>query len=346
MSQSSLIVGINDYPAGNELYECVSDAVTLAEILRYNELGPDNHWPNFVGPNLFVSPSNDIDSSLIIDPKLKMTKQNLLNAITRLFSSDSHHILFYFSGHSEIDFRTGSGFLKTPDQMGPGDGVSFSEVMRLANEAAENGKVCVIILDSCKSGKLGESSKSKVSELATGVTVLAAARGNEAAIEEIGGGVFTRLLIEGLKGSAADIAGRITPASLYAYVDSSLGNMKQRPVFKTNVNRFMPLRQVVPRIPLNILRNLNELFEQEDTQIKLSPEHEPTPREDLPEKYHHTKPNPEKVEDYLKLRALNRQGLVVTVGVENLYDAAMESQACELTELGRFYFRLSKAKLI
>lgn len=49
---------------------------------------------------------------------------------------------------------------------------------------------------------------------------------------------------QGLKGGAADIGGNITPASLYSFVDQSLGAWQQRPVFKTNISRFLPLRTI------------------------------------------------------------------------------------------------------
>lgn len=57
-------------------------------------------------------------------------------------------------------------------------------------------------------------------------------------------GVFTDLLLQGLKGGAADISGNITPASLYSFVDQSLGAWQQRPVFKTNISQFLPIRTV------------------------------------------------------------------------------------------------------
>lgn len=63
---------------------------------------------------------------------------------------------------------------------------------------------------------------------------------------DLGHGVFTSLLIQGLKGGAADISGKITPAGLYSYVDQSLGAWEQRLVFKTNISAFLPLRETSP----------------------------------------------------------------------------------------------------
>ena len=48
----------------------------------------------------------------------------------------------------------------------------------------------------------------------------------------------------------ASIIGNISPGSVYAYIDRSLGPWEQRPVFKTNVNRFVSLRKVNPPIDI------------------------------------------------------------------------------------------------
>lgn len=54
-----------------------------------------------------------------------------------------------------------------------------------------------------------------------------------------GHGVFTDLLLQALQGGAANITGQITPGSVYAYIDQALGEWKQKPIFKTNIKRFI-----------------------------------------------------------------------------------------------------------
>ena len=54
-------------------------------------------------------------------------------------------------------------------------------------------------------------------------------------------GLFTSLLLEALKGGAADITGHITPGGIYAYIDKALGPWEQRPVFKTKCNSLYTL---------------------------------------------------------------------------------------------------------
>ena len=134
-------------------------------------------------------------------------------AIKELFSGDSEISLLYFSGHGSDD---GSGYLVTTDYENDDYGVSMTEVLRYANESHCNNRV--IVLDCCYAGKFGRSGVTNSTEavIGEGVTIIAASQDYEPAMEDssYGHGVFTKLLIEGLKGGAADVAGRITPAAL------------------------------------------------------------------------------------------------------------------------------------
>lgn len=78
--------------------------------------------------------------------------------------------------------------------------------------------------------------------------------------QEVGeSGIFTRLLVDALNGSAANLTGDVNPGSVYAYIDQSLGSWEQHPVFKTNVRSFTTLRKVQPPIILEDLQKLNVL---------------------------------------------------------------------------------------
>ncbi len=92
--------------------------------------------------------------------------------------------------------------------------------------------------------------ESPFSQLVTGVVTAA---------ESNGRGLFTDMLLDGLTGSSADICGRITPASLYSHVDKPLP-LEQRPIYKANVQTFVTLRQVAPKVPLETLRRLPKYF--------------------------------------------------------------------------------------
>ena len=68
--------------------------------------------------------------------------------------------------------------------------------------------------------------KKNRSILGEGVTIMAASQPWQTSMENPVSqhGVFTELLIQGLSGGASDISGNITPASLYSFIDQSLGS--------------------------------------------------------------------------------------------------------------------------
>ena len=114
--------------------------------------------------------------------------------------------------------------------------------MTFANNSPAKNKV--IILDSCHSGVLGANPNvGQVAEIKEGVTILTASTADQYAMEANGSGVFTSLLVDALSGAAANLVGDVTPGSVYAHIDQSLGNWAQRPVFKTNVKKFVSLRE-------------------------------------------------------------------------------------------------------
>lgn len=108
--------------------------------------------------------------------------------------------------------------------------------MTLASNSHARNKI--IILDSCHSGIAGDKPTTPgVTEIKEGMTVLTASTAEQYAVEVPGGGagVFSTLFVDALGGAAANLVGDVTPGSVYAHIDQSLGPWAQRPVFKTNV---------------------------------------------------------------------------------------------------------------
>ncbi|GMV19923.1 MAG: hypothetical protein AMXMBFR56_81470 [Polyangiaceae bacterium] len=140
-----------------------------------------------------------------------------------------------------------------------------------------------------------------------------------------------------LSGAAANLVGDITPGSVYAHIDQSLGPWDQRPVFKTNVKSFVSLRRVHAPVSLAELHRLTELFPTPGFQFALDPSFEPemTGRPlDAPT------PDPENTRTFAVLQKFNRVNLLVPVDAPHMWHAAMESKACRLTVLGEHYRRL------
>lgn len=317
--KKALVVGIDNYP-NSPLYGCVNDATRMSELLQTNGDGA----PNF---------------DVLLEENIQ-TKSDLMNLIIELFSGESDISILYFSGHGSAER---GGYLVTPDASGIGDlGVSLSEILLMANQSKSKNKV--IILDCCFSGKMGENGLTGAHEsiISPGLTIMTASTNEQYAMEGDDGGVFTNLLVQGLKGSAADIGGNITPASLYSFVDQSLGAWEQRPVFKTNITKFLPIRTIEPKVPISVLRKLAQYFETPSDEYKLDPSFEFTNNPEIEHKLVEPLAFEENVNKFKELQKLESVGLIEPVGTEHMYFAAMESKSCKLTALGLHYWRLAK----
>ena len=182
--------------------------------------------------------------------------------------------------------------------------------------------------------------------ISEGVTILTASRSSETSMEVNGHGLFTSLLIEALIGGAADITGHVTPGGIYAYIDKALGPWEQRPVFKTNVTRFTSLRNVIPQVDIAIIRKICTYFTDENAELAIDPSFEPTNSPSVSHTVMKPYADPENTKVFSDLQKLEGIGLVVPVGEEHMYFAAMNSKTCALTAIGKQYWRLVKNRLI
>jgi len=218
----------------------------------------------------------------------------------------------------------------------------LNDILTLANSSPAKNKI--IILDSCHSGIAGTPpGKTEYASLAEGLTILTASTKEQYATEEENRGVFTTLLIDALNGSAANLTGDITPGSIYAHIDQSLGAWEQRPVFKTNVKKFVSLRKSAPAIALDDLRRIIEFFPTPGFQFSLNPTFEPEVKgrdAGMPD------PIPENTRVFSILQRFNRLNLVVPVDEPHMWNAAMKNKSCRLTVLGEHYRRLVEKKRI
>jgi hypothetical protein len=311
--KKALVVGINNYPQA-PLMGCINDAISFANIIETN----GNGSPNF-------SVKLELDN---------ITQSSLRKSITTLFQGDSDTVLFYFSGHGFIS--ESGGYIVTPDFEAYNPGVFMDEILTLAN--LSSAKNIIVILDCCFSGAFGATKVvGGFSYLKSGMTILASSLDNEASFEINGHGIFTSLLLNALTGGAADVKGDITSGSIYAYIDQALGPWKQRPVYKTNVSRFLALRTIEPKVPLNVLRKISYYFPNIHYNFPLNPTFE-FDNKDIA--------IPENVVVFQELQKMVSNGLVVPVDEEFMYYAAQNSKACRLTSLGHHYWRLAKEKLI
>lgn len=314
--KKALVIGINNYPT-IPLKGAINDAKSMSELLKVN----GNDTTNFEVKSIYGI----------------QTRGELLTEISNFFNLNADVGLLYFAGHGFVNEL--GGFIVTPDHKKYDEGISMDNILSLANTSPINNKV--IILDCCKSGIFGVPTLGgSVTPINKGISILTACRENEPAKEINGHGVFTNLLIEGLKGGAADIRGHISPGGLYAYIDQALGAHEQRPVFKTNVTEFIELRSIIPQVSLCILRKLIEYFHDPSDCFQLDPSFEDTNSNDVTHDVIEPFANQENVLIFKNLQKFESVGLVIPVDEEHMYYAAMRSKKCKLTSLGHHYWRL------
>lgn len=315
----ALMVGINYYEHCSTLHGCVADAHAVQAAL-------ERHGDGMV----------NFDCKLLAGtgPTERVERSSLKDAVAELFKTQAEIALFYFAGHGYIE-ATG-GYLVATDSCRGDEGLALSDVLTLANASPARNKV--IVLDSCHSGIVGTSpAPGQLAALSEGLTVLTASTADQYATEENGSGIFTTLLVDALHGGAANLTGDITPGSVYAHVDQSLGAWEQRPVFKTNVRQFVSLRRVPAPIALEELRRITEFFPNPGYAFKLDPTFEPELKGRDP-----GMPAPvlDNTRKFSILQRYNRLNLVVPVGAQHMWHAAMQSKSCRLTVIGEHYRRL------
>ncbi|MCK1793442.1 caspase family protein [Pseudomonas violetae] len=313
--RKGLFIGINNYHYVSSLNGCNNDAMAMASVLKTNANGD----PNF--KNVVLTSAEDC-----------LSREKIENQIRELFSGDCNVALLYFAGHGAYDQDADEGMLLPQDYKTGKDGIRISDILNWASKATKI-KNKVLILDCCQAGSAGEvrALRSETSMVGEGMTILTACKKEEPAMEGANHGVFTGLLLQALHGGAANILGKITPGSLYSFVDNALDAWEQRPVFKTNVSQFISLREVSPLIPKEILRKLPDWFAEAESVFALDPSYEPT----------ESNFNPAHGEVFAQLQKCNRHSLVEPVDAEHMYYAALHSSGCRLTALGAYYRELA-----
>ena len=304
----ALLAGIDNYPKA-PLNGCVSDAQAIAHLLSRNEDGSSNF------------------SCLLLTNTV--TKAGLRERIADLFSKASECAIFYFSG-----LGNANGCLLTPDSISADDGISFSEIITLANYS--KCRNAVIILDTIYSGATGSpytfnegSNKLIIRE---GVSILNNQNYMPKPIETGQGNIFSTLLCHALDGGAADILGRVNLTSIVTFISNTLGPWDLPPLFKTNSTHIVSVRQCKPHIKPQVLRQLTVFFPDPSMEYPLDPSFEWT--------------SPSVVSDNVSAFRILQQyesvGLVHPIGEEHMYWAAVNSKACGLTSTGKLYWKLIK----
>lgn len=321
--RKALLIGIDKYDKA-PLYCCVKDVNDLNNVISYNY---DSSL------NFFVKQITDEEA----------TRKNVRSKIKQLFEGEGEVALFYFSGHGIDD--SNDGLIVTIDYEEDDYGIRMTEILEYANKSRYKYKI--IILDCCHSGYFGSPGIiGDKSYLGDGVVIMTASKRDQVSFEVNGHGVFTNLLIDSLNGGAADILGRVTPGSIYSYIDQALGAWQQRPLFKANISSFVSLKLCCPSIDLNSLKMCLKLFSNDNEIYALNPSYEKTNYPNSPHDHYEPYSVEENVKIFTNLQKLNRIGLVVPVGSEDMYFAAMKSKGCALTSLGKHYWKMANEHIL
>jgi hypothetical protein len=322
MARRALIVGIDHYDHFNSLSACVNDAKAMEEALSRNSDG-----------------SLNFECRLLTSPgPAPVTKILLRQQWRELFHEIKEDVLFYFSGHgtpTEV-----GGYLVTQDGKTDDPGLAMDDVVTMANNST--ARTVLLILDCCFSGSTGNSPSLQGGGLENrallreGVTILAASRPTETAIEVGGHGVFTNLVLGAIRGGAADVRGRVSAASIYAYAEAALGAWDQRPLYKSHAAHLNPVRVCEPKVSDALLRELPTYFPRFDHEYRLDMTYEETNGAALREN----------VAIFKKFKRLQIAGLLKPKVGDDLYWTAERSGYVLLTDLGRFYLQLVTANRI
>jgi hypothetical protein len=325
MTRRALLVGINTYVNATNLSACVADAKAMAEVLSRHKDGKKN-----------------FDSIVLLDQMedgSAITRPNLRAVLNKLFNFDGD-VLLYFSGHGFLS-KTG-GVLCTSDATKDDWGISMQEVVDLAIQSSAHH--ILLILDCCHSGDIAnpammnkDATRNPLATLRENMTVIAASRATESAIEAGGHGLFTGALLDALEGSAADHMGFVTAPALYAYVSRRFTAWDQCPVYKTNATDVFTVRECEPLIDRLQLHQLTKLFPKADHKYRLDPEYEPE------DEHGNVKEpvNKDKVKIAQLFKSYRDAGLLKPSDPKlQLYWVARRSETVELTPLGREYWWL------
>jgi Caspase domain len=325
VARRALIVGINTYGGSMGLKACVADAEAMAKVLSRNKNAEKNFDCNVLADRM-------ADDSPITRPKLRV-------ALQELFAFDGD-VLLYFSGHGFLA-KTG-GVLCTSDAVSGDPGVSMQEVVDLATQSP--AQQILIILDCCHAGDIAnpamlnrDGGKNPLATLRENMTVIAASRGAEGALEAGGHGLFTGGLVDALEGGAADHMGFVTAPAIYVYVSRRFTAWDQRPVYKTNATEVPCVRACEPLIERLKLQQLTTHFPTFDHKYQLDPEFEPE------DEFGNTKGpvNTNKVEIAKLFKSYRDTGLLKPSDPDQqLFWVARKSGTVELTPRGQEYWWL------
>jgi hypothetical protein len=313
--RSALVVGIDAYVPHSPLESCVADAEAVGDILERHEDGR----PNFDVIRMLGSEARNPTVTR------QALRQELANALDQALD---HDFVFYFSGHGEVHKQFGAAIVTQE-----GEEVAMDEILTLLNNA--KFLQATVVVDTCFAGSLGQlAGLAGRTFLKKNVAIIGASRDDQAAMASSALSPFTEVLVDGLRGGAADLRGHVTAAGLYDYTAQSFSATQQSPVFRASIDLGEPLREVALPVRANVMRLIPTIFSSDDDNYRLKKTDAETGRRSA------------RRDRFKALRELQAGGLVACGEGEDLAGAAESAGEVRLTPRGRQASRLVRQNLI
>lgn len=216
----------------------------------------------------------------------------------------------------------------------------FDELLSLVGKSMAADKV--LILDVAGPGQGWSDRAMRSLALPEGMSLLTAGRPMQAGAASRGAHAFSVLLVRALQGGAADLRGFVTPRGIFSVISESLGASEDRPLYRSGVSRFVPIRTTAaPQVDQHLAR-LPVLFPSPQAGLRLDPSYEPSNTRERGAAFRDPEAKPAHTSVMRDLHRLVTLGLVVPIGHEHLAMAALNATSCRLTALGLHYWRLAK----
>ncbi len=219
-----VVVGINDYKNPSlKLNFAVADAKGLKDFF-------EKKWKNLFN-NLHLIEIYDRDA----------TKKNIRRLLSGMGSKEQDVVLVFLAGHGlnigdEWFFVSYDVVYPEREDHIKARGISSKEISKMIVDIRALKKT--LFIDSCKSGRLVLSlsrsveDRKAIAQLArsTGTHVIAASTDKQTASElsQLGHGVFTYALLQGLGGEAGNRDGTVTVRELIAYIEQKLPGISEK----------------------------------------------------------------------------------------------------------------------
>lgn len=231
----ALVIGISRYQFIDSLQYADTDAEVFAEYLRSSSF-----W------NI-----DKEDITLLVNDKAKYGDLTVQLQQTALQCKPGDNLLFYFSGHGDVETNTlfNRGFLLAQDTYSSNymaNGLRVDDLKDLFVTLLTNNVKVIVITDACRSGKLSggmkgaEFTAAAIKSIWRNEIKILSSQPGQLSYEDRkwgnGRGVFSYYLINGLNGEAdANKDSLITLAELEMYVGVNVSketDYKQQPIFE------------------------------------------------------------------------------------------------------------------